>query len=110
MVERRKESRTDVRFPVYIVCLNDDGSPSSEDAATALNISASGLLIETRFPVLTQRIKIMARHRDGEDVEVFAEVVYAINLDKERCRCGLSFVGDADQIARFVSSLPPAEG
>jgi len=90
---------------VYFVCLGDDGSFKTQDAATVINISDSGILIETKIPILTRQIKIMAPLTDQEDLEIYAELVYSINLEKDLYRCGLSFQGDPVQIARFVGAL-----
>jgi hypothetical protein len=105
MIERRKDPRSGVAYPVYIVCIREDGSPKDQDVATVLNISDSGILIETKIPILTQQIKILASLQDQEDVEVYAEVVYTINMEENKYRCGLSFEGDPVHIARFVGSL-----
>ena len=105
MIERRQDPRADVTYKIYFVCVGDDGSPKDQDIATVMNISDSGALIETKIPILTQQIKIMAPPGDLEDLEVYAEVVYSINLGKDLYRCGLSFLGDPVQIARFVGAL-----
>ena len=73
--------------------------------ASVVNISDSGVLIETTIPILTQQIKIMAPPKNREKLEVYAELVYSISLAKDRFRCGLSFLGDPVEIARFVGSL-----
>jgi hypothetical protein len=105
MIERRKDPRNSVAYPVYFVCMGDDGSFKDQDVATVINISDSGILIETKIPVLTQRIKIMTHIQDQEGLEVDAELIYSINLEKNQYRCGLSFQGDPVQIARFVGAL-----
>jgi hypothetical protein len=110
MIERRQDPRAGVTYPVYFVCLGDDGSTKAQDVATVMNISDSGLLIETRIPILTQQIKITAPLQDQDDLEVYAELVYSINLEKDKYHCGLSFLGDPVQIARFVGSLTESLG
>ena len=105
MIERRKEPRDGVEYPVYFVCLGDEGSYKAQDVATVINISDSGILIEAKIPILTQQIKITAPLQDQENLEVYAELIYSINLEKNLYRYGLSFQGDPVQIARFVGSL-----
>jgi hypothetical protein len=105
MIERRQDPRSDVTYPVYFVCVGDDGSVKAQDAATVINISDSGILIETKIPILTQQIKIMASLQDKVCLEVYAELVYSIKLEKGKYRCGLSFLGDPVQIARFIGAL-----
>jgi hypothetical protein len=105
MIERRIDPRAGVEYPVYFVCLDDDGGFKAQDVATVMNISDSGILIETKIPILTQQIKIMAPLQDQEDLEIYAELIYSINLEENRYRCGLSFQGDPVQIARFVGAL-----
>ena len=110
MIERRKEPRAGVEHLVYFVCLGDDGSFKTQDVATVINISDNGILIEAKIPILTQQIKIMAPLQDRENLEVYAELIYSINLEKDLYRCGLSFQGDPVQIARFVGSLTETLG
>ena len=105
MIERRQDPRSDVTYQVYFVCVDDDGSVKSQDAATVMNISDSGLLIETKIPILTQQIKIMTSLQDKGSLEVYAELVYSINMGKDLYRCGLSFLGDPVQTARFIGAL-----
>jgi hypothetical protein len=105
MIERRKEQRAAVTYSIYFVSLDEDGSEKAQDVATIINISNSGILIEAKIPILTQQIKIMAPLQDQEDMEIYAELIYSINLEKGLYRCGLSFQGDPVQIARFVGAL-----
>lgn len=110
MIERRKDPRAGVECQVYFLCLEEGGGIKAQDVANVVNISDSGVLIETTIPILTQQIKIIAPPKDREKLEVYAELVYSINLAKDRYRCGLSFQGDPFEVARFVGSLTSFPG
>ena len=105
MIERRKEPRTDAAFPVYIVCVDENGRETAQDVATIVNISKSGVLLESAIPILTKEIRILASVNKQEKVQVVAELIYSMQLAPDQIRSGLSFRGDSDQIRRFVDGL-----
>jgi len=105
MIERRKDPRTDLVFPVYFVCLDEDGRETAQDVAKIVNISESGLMLESAIPILTKDIRILASFDKQENVQVVAELIYSMQLAPDQIRSGLSFKGDPDQIRRFVEGL-----
>ncbi|MEJ2096259.1 MAG: PilZ domain-containing protein [Deltaproteobacteria bacterium] len=105
MIERRKNARTDLALRVYFVCLSEDGRETTQDVGTVLNISESGLMLETPVPILTKAIKIMASLQEKSGLEVMAELIYSMQLAPDKIRSGLSFTGDPDQVQRFVAGL-----
>ena len=105
MIERRKDARTDLALPVYFVCLKEDGRETAQDIATIVNISESGLLMETPVPILTKAIRIMASLQDKTRIDVTAELIYSMQLAPNKIRSGLSFTGDPGQIRHFVEGL-----
>jgi hypothetical protein len=105
MIEKRKAPRAVTSYSVFFMCLNEDGRETTQDVATILNISDSGLLLETSVPILTKEIKIMASLKNRKTVQVTAELIYSMQLAPNTVRSGLSFKGDSDHIRRFVAGI-----
>ena len=105
MIERRKEPRKEIAYPVYFASLNSEGLETTQDFAMLVNISRTGVLLESALPILTKEIKIIASFKNKGDFEVFAELVYSIQMTENQFRSGLSLKGDPDQIQQFVTAL-----
>ena len=110
MIEKRKAPRVVTSYPVFFMCLNEDGRETTQDVATIVNISGSGLLLETSVPILTKKIKIMASLKNRKTVQVIAELIYSMQLEPNTIRSGLSFKGDLDHINRFVAGIAGTKG
>lgn len=106
MEERRKHPRTSIHFPVYFICMDDDGNQTMQGIAIILNISESGILMESSYPLPSAgHVKIMASTKDKYAIEVKGKVVYSITTDKGEFRIGISFQDASNDILKFTKTL-----
>lgn len=106
MKEKRKHPRTNIHFPVYFICIDNDGNEMIQDIAVVLNVSEGGILIESFYNLSgSNYIKIIASTKDNCSIEVKGIVVYSITVAKGKFKTGISFKDTSDKIFKFTSIL-----
>ena len=106
MKERRKHPRTNIHFPVYFICIDNDGNEMIQDIAKVLNISENGILMESSYNLPSANyVKIMASIKDNYTIEVKGKVVYTITVAKGKFMIGISFQDTSDKIFKFTKNL-----
>ena len=106
MIERRKHPRTNIHFPVYFICIDDDGNEMVQDIAIIQNISENGILIESAYNLPNANyIKIMASTKDKYSIEVKGKVVYSITVAEGKFVNGITFQDTSNKISEFKNNL-----
>ena len=106
MKERRKHPRTNIHFPVYFICIDNDGNEMIQDIAVVLNSSENGILMEGFYNLSNANyVKIMASTKNNYTIEVTGKVVYSITVDTGKFRIGISFQDTSDKIFKFTKNL-----
>jgi len=104
--ERRKHTRTNIHFPVYFICIDNDGNEIIQDIAVVLNISESGILMESSQNLPSANyIKIMGSTKKNGTIEVKGKVVYSITVGTGKFMIGISFQDTSDKILKFIKNL-----
>ena len=104
--ERRKHTRTNIHFPLYFKCIDNDGNETIQDIAVVLNMSESGILMESSHILPSENyLKIMGSTKKNGIIEVKGKAVYSIKVDTGKFRTGISFQDTPDNIFKFVKSL-----
>ena len=113
MIERRKQARATISYPVYFIGSDKEGNVTAQDIATGLNINDSGMLIESASFINARYITIMATTTRKETVKIDGEIIYSMPAGEDRFRTGVAFQGPSDKIRLFTGSLlkpSPANG
>lgn len=106
MRERRKHPRTNLHFPVYFICIDNDGNEMIQGIAIVLNISENGILMESSDNLPNANfVKIMTSTKDNYTIEVRGKVVYSITVANEKFMIGISFQDASDKIFKFTKIL-----
>ena len=106
MKERRKHPRTNVHFPVYFICIDNDDNEMMQDIAVVLNISENGILMESSHDLTSANyVKVMAPTKNNYKIEVKGKVVYTIKDSEEKFFIGISFQDSANNIFKFTKNL-----
>jgi len=105
MAERAPESR---KYPRAAVSLAVEFSRGKKkEAARALNLSATGLLIETQTPLpVSERLKVAFKVPASEEaIQADAEVVW-VNKYSADYPCGMAvkFIGLADDTIQIIDA------
>ena len=104
--ERRKHTRTNIHLPVYFICIDNDGNEIVQDIAAILNISKSGILMESSHNLPgANYIRIMRSTKKNDTVEVRGKVVYSIKVGTDKFMIGISFQDTLEKIFKFIKNL-----
>jgi len=106
--ERRKHPRVKVNYPNSYVCMDERGCIVQQDMGVALNISQSGILIETAYSVFSKHITLIFVDLDKNILEIKGKVADCKKNGSGKYRIGISFEGTYAQNIGFVKGLTKA--
>ena len=103
--ERRKYPRVKIYYPILYVFTNEKGSIVQQNMGVVLNISQSGILIETADSVFSKYISLISVDLKENIIEIKGKVAYCKKNKTKKYRVGISFEGTHAQNIRFVKAL-----
>lgn len=103
--DRRKFPRVDVFSSISYVCVDDKGNLIDRDIGVALNISQSGLLLETGHQLDTRFISLMFVDLENNLAETEGEIVYSRPFDSGIYQNGIHFRGSHPENIEFTQKL-----
>ncbi len=103
--ERRKYPRVRVYYPISYVCMDKNGRIVQENIRVALNISQSGILIETADSVFSKYISLIYVDLNKNIIKIKGKVSYCKRNKSGKYRTGISFKGTHAQNIHFVKGL-----
>ena len=103
--ERRKHPRVKIYYPISYVCTNEKGSIVQQNMGVVLNISQSGILIETADSVFSKYVLLTSVDLNGNVIEVKGKIAYCKKNKSTKYRVGISIGGTHAQNIRFVKAL-----
>ena len=103
--DRRKFPRVDVFSSISYVCVDDKGNLIDQDTGVALNISQSGLLLETGHQLNTSLIFLMFVDLENNLAEIEGEIAYSRLFDSGVYQSGIHFRGSHPDNIEFAQKL-----
>ena len=103
--ERRKHSRVKINYPISYGCTDKKGCIVQQNMGVALNISQSGILIETADSVFSKYISLISVDLNKDIIEIKGKVAYCKMSKTKKYRVGISFEGTHAQSIHFVKGL-----
>ena len=103
--ERRKYPRVKIYYPISYVFTNEKGSIVQQNMGVVLNISQSGILIETADSVFSKYVLLTSVDLNGNVIEVKGKIAYCKKNKSTKYRVGISIGGTHAQNIRFVKAL-----
>lgn len=103
--ERRKHPRVKIYYPISYVCTDKKGSIVQQNMGVALNISQSGILIETADSVFCKYILLTSLDLNGNAIEIKGKIAYCKKNESTKYRVGISFEGTHAQNINFAKKL-----
>ena len=103
--ERRKYPRVKVYHPISYVCTDKKGCAVQQNMGVALNISQSGILIETADSVFSKYISLIYVDLNKNIIEIKGKVYYCKKNKSEKYRIGISFEGTHEQSIHCAKGL-----
>ena len=71
----------------------------------ALDVSQTGMKLETAYPVEGHRISLTTVAMDDHLIEIVGKPLYCHRLESGRYNTGIEFTGPNDDIRRFATEL-----
>jgi hypothetical protein len=104
-MERRSSLRQIINYPVWVIC--DDAKDDKDDQciAYALDISESGMLIESFMVIEGQTIKILASATEKKIIEIVGDIVYTDHSVEGKFKVGIRFIGSERENSLFSEKL-----
>jgi hypothetical protein len=103
--DQRKHPRVPTSNLISFKLYDDSGRLLSQSMARALNISQSGILIETANIISEERISLMSAGVRDELVNIKGQVVYSRENGIGMYETGISFEGTAEENVAFAKKL-----
>jgi hypothetical protein len=104
-MERRQYSRVKISNLVSYVGRRSNGEILEQSMGKALNISQSGIFIETPQMVFSEFISLMSVDDNNNLVEIIGEVIYSTVYKTGTYGVGIRFEGMHTENIRFVTKL-----
>lgn len=102
---RRRYPRVDVYSSISYVCIDNDGHLIDQNMGVALNISQSGILLETSRPIESDFISLMFVDLEENLAEIRGEVAYSTPNESGLYNNGIHFKGKQKENIAFAKSL-----
>ncbi len=103
--EKRKHSRTKTNNMVSYVGIDDHGNETEQGMGKTIDVSMGGILIETRYQIVSKDILLMAIGTEGELIDIAGKVVHSYAEDSGKFRTGIQFLENNEKTRLFIISL-----
>ena len=104
MIEKRKHARTESLNLIHYVHFDDNGEEGAQGMGRTLNVSESGILLETHTPVEIHHIVSMTIGLYDDVVDIRGRVMYTNTNAVGKYESGIEFF-DMDEKSRHALVL-----
>lgn len=106
--EKRIATRIDCTKLVYIKCIDGDGTVARDVLGHILNISKTGIRVETPLPIDTTQIMISTLDQNDRSVGVRSQIVYSDKKESGGYILGIKFDAPDKSIIKFIKAVVKA--
>jgi len=103
--DRRKHTRVKTSNLISHESISKEGQIVSRSMGKALNVSQSGILLETAHPIEAENVLLMTVDLDNNLIEMKGRLIYCKKTDSGMYQAGISFTGSEDETAKFAGRL-----
>ena len=104
-VERRKHVRVETSNLISHESIGKKGQIVSRSMGKALNVSQSGILLETPHPIEADNVSLMTVDLENNLIEMTGRLIYCRETDSGMYQAGFSFMGPDEETAKFAVKL-----
>jgi hypothetical protein len=104
-MDRRKYQRVAISNLISYVSVDEDGQVIDQSIGKALNISQSGLFIETTRIISSKYISLMSIDPDNKLIEMNGRVAYSRSIGSGKFGTGINFQAPANEGIQFAINL-----
>ena len=103
--DRRRHVRIETSNLIAHESISKKGQIVSRSMGKALNISRSGILLETLESVTAKYVLLATVDLDNNLIEIKGRPIYCRNTDSGMYQIGISFIGSEEETAIFAVKL-----
>lgn len=104
-MEKRQHPRVKTCNLISFVGMGSNGNISEQNMGKALNISQSGIFLETPNRFLSESISMMSVDDRNNLIEIKGQVIYSTECSNGRFGIGVQFKGTHTQNIQFAMKL-----
>ena len=105
MSDRRRYRRVPTNNPITYVLVDEDGTEIGQGTGKAVNVSQSGILLETDMQLRSTYILLVSTDMDDKLMEIVGKVVFSKAAEKGRFWSGIKFQGEHQDNVKFRRDL-----
>ena len=105
ITDRRQYPRFKTSNLISYVCFDSNGNEISQGMGKGINVSSSGILIETHNPIKSQEISLMVSCREDEIIYIKGKIIYCRTEDSGMFRTVIKFLETNERIRLFVKNM-----
>jgi hypothetical protein len=103
--EKRRHVRVETSNCILYESHENEETIVSRSMGKAINISQSGILLETPSPIEVEAVTLVTADLEGKLIEINGKVIYCRETDSGIYQSGVSFIGSDEETAKFALKL-----
>lgn len=108
-IEKRRHTRVTSKNLLNFICLGEEGDPCQQGMGRTLNVSESGILLETYYPIDPQTRLSIAIGIEEELINIEGTVVFLKQSGQDTFEAGINFSQISDQerkvLIKFIEAF-----
>ena len=103
--DRRKHVRLETSNLISYESIDKDDKIVSNSMGKALNVSRSGILLETAHLIAAEYVSLMTVDLDNNLIQLKGQLIYCRETDSGLYQAGIRFAGSEQEKAKFAVKL-----
>jgi len=103
--DRRKHVRVETSNLISYESIDKDGEIVFNSMGKALNVSRSGILLETAHLIEAEYVSLMTVDLDNNLIKLKGQLIYCRKTDSGLYQSGIRFAGSEQETAKFAVKL-----
>ena len=103
--DRRKFPRVRTDNPITYAMINEKGTKIGQGIGRSINVSQSGLLLETCEYIGSKYIFLVSTDTEENLVEIVGKVIFSREISKSVFNSGIHFMGEHEDNVKFRRDL-----
>lgn len=103
--EKRRHTRVKANNLFSQRTIDEQGRYLSQGMGKAIDVSQTGLKLETSYPIEGHRVSLMSAAMDDSLMEVVGKPLYCRQVGPDTYHTGIEFTGSEEKIKKFALEL-----
>jgi hypothetical protein len=104
-VERREHTRVETSNHILYEIMENEGQIVSRSMGKAINISPSGIMLETPGPIEAVNVTLVTVDLENNLIEMTSSLIYCRETESGMYQTGFCFIGSYKEKAKFAAKL-----